>query len=110
MGFKVYQQSPDLLLSCEEAERCLRPSDNTKNSEAPWECEVSAVRCRNTFTLLLDEFSVAIHNSHVVNIVLCDVMVDDKLLRSNNLRFASTMKSGLIRLINSPKHAHKYVD
>ncbi|KAA0186180.1 Eukaryotic translation initiation factor 3 subunit H-A [Fasciolopsis buskii] len=83
MGLKAYQLSPDLLSSREEAERRLRLSTNTKNAEAPWECEVSAVSGRSTFTRLLDELPVVIHNSHLVNIVLCDIMGDDELSRSN---------------------------
>ncbi|VDP20971.1 unnamed protein product [Echinostoma caproni] len=91
IGLKAYQLSPDLLTAREEAERRLRLSTNIKGPDVFWECEAATALGRSNFTRLLDEVPVVIHNSHLVNIVLCDIMGDDELSRSTQSNNSSIL-------------------
>ncbi|VDP35911.1 unnamed protein product [Schistosoma curassoni] len=50
--------------------------------EVPWECEAASSVGRSSFTRVLEEIPVVIHNSHLVNILLTEIVDNQELSRS----------------------------
>ncbi|GAA51630.1 translation initiation factor 3 subunit H [Clonorchis sinensis] len=82
IGLKAYRLASDILNARSDAERRLRVSYTPKGPEVSWECEAASSLGRNNFTRLLDEIPVVLHNSHLVNIVLSDLVSDQDLSRT----------------------------
>ncbi|KAF8570584.1 hypothetical protein P879_04373 [Paragonimus westermani] len=82
IGLKAYRLSDDILKARSDAERRLRINVTPKGPEVAWECEVASALGRGSFTRLFDEIPVVLHNSHLVNILLCDIVGDQELSRS----------------------------
>nr|CAH8824765.1 unnamed protein product [Trichobilharzia regenti]CAH8824776.1 unnamed protein product [Trichobilharzia regenti] len=82
IGLKAYRLSDDVLAARSEAEERLRLSGNQKGPEVPWECEAAGSVGRSSFTRVLEEIPVVIHNSHLVNILLTEIVDNQELSRS----------------------------
>ncbi|KAF5398817.1 Eukaryotic translation initiation factor 3 subunit H-A [Paragonimus heterotremus] len=82
IGLKAYRLSDDILKARSDAERRLRINVTPKGPEVAWECEVASALGRGSFTRLFDEIPVVLHNSHLVNILLSDIVGDQEVSRS----------------------------
>ncbi|CAL8071233.1 unnamed protein product [Calicophoron daubneyi] len=82
VGLKAYRLCEDILNARSDAERRLRINATPKGPEVSWECEAAGALGVGSFTRLLDEIPVVLHNSHLVNIVLSDIVGDEELSRS----------------------------
>ncbi|XP_018648703.1 Mername-AA168 protein (M67 family) [Schistosoma mansoni] len=81
IGLKAYRLSDDVLAARSEAEDRFRLMGH-KGPEVPWECEAASSVGRSSFTRVLEEIPVVIHNSHLVNILLTEIVDNQELSRS----------------------------
>ncbi|CAH8456325.1 unnamed protein product [Dicrocoelium dendriticum] len=91
VGLKAYRLSADIFHARSGAEMRLRISPTSKGAEVAWECEAASALGRNTFTRILDEIPVVINNSHLVNILLSDIVSDHELSKSTSSNNSSIL-------------------